>query len=186
VVEGGPGARGAPPWSAQPDTPPPNARRSGARGLRQTAIIGVGNALRGDDAVGLEVVRLLRARAQRAGIAVYEHEGEPTGLLDLWEDFGAVVLVDAVRTGAAPGTIHRADASSAPLPTDLCGPSSTHALGIGEAVELARTLRRLPARVVLFGVEGLRFDAGAGLSEEVQAAVAPVADAVLRDGERCA
>jgi hydrogenase maturation protease len=179
VAEDRPGRGAGAQGSARSKTPA-GSGRPGARPPTEV-IIGVGNALRGDDAVGLEVVRLLRARAQSAGIAVYEHEGEPTGLLDLWEDFGAVVLVDAVRTGAAPGTIHRADASSAPLPTDLCGPSSTHALGIGEAVELARELRRLPARAVLIGVEGRCFDAGSGLSEQVRAAVAPAAEAVLRE-----
>jgi hydrogenase maturation protease len=145
------------------------------------AIIGVGNAFRGDDAVGLEVVRLLRERAQAEGIAVYEHEGEPTGLLELWEGAAVAVIVDAVRTGAAPGTIHCADLSSAPLPARLRGASSTHALGVGEAVELARELRRLPARIVLIGVEGRCFDAGAGLSEQVRAAVGPAAEAALRE-----
>jgi hydrogenase maturation protease len=176
VVEGGaehgPGAPASarsktPAGSARPDSRPPT-----------TAIIGVGNALRRDDGVGLEVVRLLSARARAEGIAVYEQEGEPLGLLDVWEGADTVVLVDAVRTGAAPGTIHRADLSSAPLPARLRGASSTHALGIGEAVELARTLHRLPARIILVGIEGLRFDAGGGPSEEVQAAVGPAAEAV--------
>jgi len=144
-------------------------------------VIGVGNALRHDDAAGLEVVRRLRARAQAAEIAVYEQEGEPLALLDVWEGADGVVLVDAIRCGDPPGTIHRVDASQEPIPARLRSSTSTHAVGVGEAIELARALRRLPRWVVLFGVEGHRFDAGSGLSEEVEAAVGELADAVLRE-----
>jgi hydrogenase maturation protease len=143
-------------------------------------VIGVGNALRRDDAAGLEIVRRVRARAEAAEIAVYEHEGEALALLDIWEGADAVVLVDAIRSGATPGAIHRIDATSAAIPARLRGSSSTHAVGVGEAIELARALRRLPKRVVLFGVEGHRFEAGSGLSEEVEATAGQLADAVLR------
>jgi hydrogenase maturation protease len=150
-------------------------------------VIGVGNALRRDDAAGLEVVRRLNARAdalgtaRRKGVALIEHEGETLGLLEVWEGARAAVLVDTIRSGALPGTIHRVDASLEPVPVRLRGSSSTHAVGVGEAIELARVLHRLPARVVLFGVEGRRFEAGSGLSEEVQALIGPLADAVLRE-----
>lgn len=142
-------------------------------------MIGVGNSLRHDDAAGLEIARRLRARTQGTGVAVHEHEGEALGLLDIWEGADAVVLVDALRTGATAGTIHRIDATSAPIPVRLRGSSSTHAIGVGEAIELARTLHRLPARVVLFAVEGRRFCAGSGLSPEVEAVTEALLDAVL-------
>ena len=48
---------------------------------------------------------------------------------------------------------------------DREGASSTHAVGIGEAIELARTLDRLPGRLIVYAVEGHRFDAGLGLSD---------------------
>jgi hydrogenase maturation protease len=142
-------------------------------------VIGVGNALRGDDAAGLEIVRRLRARAEAGEIATYEHEGEALTLLDIWEGADAVVLVDAIRSGARPGTIHRVDATSAAIPLRLRGSSSTHAVGIGEAIELARALGRLPKAVLLIGVEGHRFEAGDRLSEEVEAMVGELADSVL-------
>jgi hydrogenase maturation protease len=140
-------------------------------------VIGVGNAYRGDDAAGLVVARRLRER----GVAALEQEGEPVALLEAFADRDAVVLVDAVRSGAAPGTLHRADVSDAPLPAELAGPSSTHLLGVGEAIELARALDRLPARIVLLGVEGERFTAGEGLSPAVAAAVEPLVEAVLAE-----
>ena len=143
-------------------------------------VIGVGNSLRGDDAAGLEAVRRLRTRAERAG-GVREQEGETLGLIEQWEGATAVVLVDATHSGSPPGTIHRLDASSTALPAQLRSSSSTHAVGIGEAIELARSLDRLPRRVVLYGVEGRSFGTGAGLSDEVRAAIPALAAAVVSE-----
>ncbi len=144
-------------------------------------VIGVGNALRHDDAAGLEVARMVRALVDPARVAVIEHEGEQSALLDIWEGAAAVVLVDAIRSGAPAGTIHRVDASEQPLPAPPWGSSSTHAIGVAEAIELARALGRLPARVVVYGVEGARFDAGDGLSKEVRDAMGALSEAVSQE-----
>ncbi len=142
-------------------------------------VIGVGNRLRGDDAAGLEVARELAARASDVEITVRELEGGALALLDAWEGAEAVVLVDAVSCGAAPGAVHRMDASQEPIPARLRSPSSTHAVGLAETIELARALGRLPGRVVVFGVEGRCFDAGRELSREVRSVIAPLAEEVL-------
>ena len=157
-----------------------------AAGERSVMVIGVGNALRHDDGAGLVVARRLRARRGGVPITVREHEDETLALLDLWAGSDAVVLVDAIRSGARPGTIHRFDASEQPLPSELRGSSSTHAVGIGEAIELARSLQRLPRRVLVLGVEGRRFDAGAGLSAEVEAGLDGLADLVLGEARALA
>ena len=151
-----------------------------ARGRAPVVVIGIGNALRHDDAAGLETVRRLGGRARAAEIVVREQEGETLGLIEQWDGAAAVLLVDAVHSGAPAGTIHCLDASTEPIPVSLRSSASTHAVGLGEAIELARALGRLPARVVVYGVEGLRFDAGSGLSQEVQAVIPALADAVLR------
>ena len=144
-------------------------------------VVGVGNPLRGDDGVGLEVARRLRGRAETGDVVVRELEGEGVGLLDAWEGAAAVLLVDSVRSGAAPGTLHRVDLTDDPVPAELRGSTSTHALGVAEAIELARALGRLPGRLVIYGVEGTRFETGAGLSPHIAAVVDGVADAILRE-----
>jgi hydrogenase maturation protease len=133
-------------------------------------VIGLGNAARGDDAAGLIAARRL------GGL---EHEGDPVGLLDVWDGAESVVVIDAVRSGAEPGAVHRFDATDSPLPARPRSSSSTHAIGLAEAVELARALGRLPAHLVVYGIEGERFEAGTGLTPAVSAAVQAVAAAVL-------
>jgi hydrogenase maturation protease len=129
-------------------------------------VIGVGNAARGDDAAGLIAARRL------GGL---EHEGDPVALLDVWRGAELAVVIDAVSSGAEPGTVHRFDATSAPLPARLRGSTSSHALGLAEAIELGRTLGRLPGRLIVYGIEGERFEAGTELTPAVAAAVEAVA-----------
>lgn len=112
-------------------------------------MIGCGNLDRGDDGAGLLVVRRLR----QMGIPALEANG--LSLLDLWEPSDDVILVDAaaaVNGGRAP--LH-----------------SSHGLGVVEAIELARSLGRLPARLRLYLIEGRRFGIGDEVSPEVAQAV---------------
>ena len=103
-------------------------------------------------------------------MTVREFDGEAIGLLEMWEGCPAVVIVDAVRSGAQGGTLHRFDASTQPVPATFQH-SSSHTIGVAEAIELARQLGRLPPRVLLFGVEGAAFDASAHLSPQVARAL---------------
>ena len=131
-----------------------------------TMVIGVGNPWRSDDAAGLEVARRLEALGEPA----IAHEGDGSGLLSHWDGVDAVVVVDAASSGAAPGTVHRFDAAAGPLPARLSS-SSTHSLGVAEAVELARALGRLPQALVVYAIAGESFEAGEGLTPAVELAV---------------
>ncbi len=146
---------------------------------RHPVVIGVGNTFRGDDAVGLAVVARLRERTPD-GVTVVPCEQEPSRLMEAWEEASAVLVVDAVTSGAEPGTLHRFDASDEAIPTQVFR-SSTHAFGVGEAIELARALGKLPARVIVYGVEGGEFSSGEGMTAPVAAAVDGVVAAVLDD-----
>lgn len=137
-------------------------------------VIGVGNSLRGDDAAGLDAAAALRGEP---GIEVHAHAGEGIDLIAIWEGAGAVLLIDTVRSGAPPGTVHRFDVSDGPLPSRLRRQAG-HAISVATAIELARTLDRLPAKVVVYGVEGEGFETGSAPSAAVEAAIEPLVEAV--------
>lgn len=146
---------------------------------RLLALIGVGNRFRRDDGAGLEVARRLRL-ADPAGVTILEREGEPASLLEAWSHADEALVVDGVSSGAEPGTVHRFEVSGDPLPAELFRPS-THALGVAEAVELARELDRLPDRLVVYGIEGENFEVGEGLTPVVEAAVAKLVTELHRE-----
>jgi hydrogenase maturation protease len=136
---------------------------------RLLSLIGIGNSFRRDDAAGLEVVRRLRL-AHPPGVILIEQEGEPGSLIEAWSSADEALVIDGVSSGSTPGKVHRFDVTDAPLPAEVFNPS-THAMGLPEAVELARELDRLPARLVVYGIEGENFEAGEGLTEPVQKTV---------------
>ena len=148
-----------------------------------TLVVGLGHPDRGDDGVGKAVAEAVASRLpEGSAVSVLEHE-DPLGLLDLWEGHDHVVVVDAVVTGEPAGTVHRVDvgATALPLPAGTHrreGRAGTHGLGLAGVAELGRALHRLPARVVVVGVEAARLDVGTGLSAPVAAAVEAAAGLV--------
>ena len=135
---------------------------------RQILIIGLGNDYRGDDAVGRAVARRLQAIAGDY-VRVLEESGEGVALMESWKGGDFVILIDAVHSSAAAGTIHRFDAATQPVPGSFFH-YSTHAFSVAEAVELARALNQLPPQLVIYGIEGKNFDSRVGLSPEVKMA----------------
>jgi hydrogenase maturation protease len=140
-----------------------------SRSNPRVLIIGVGNAYRRDDAVGLIVAQRLRQELPD-DVTIREASGDGAALIELWDEADAVILIDAVQSGRAPGTVYRLDACKQSIPA-ACFRSSTHAFSVAEAIELARALQQLPSYLVVCGIEGKNFTAGVGLSPEVDKAV---------------
>jgi hydrogenase maturation protease len=136
-------------------------------------ILGCGNPDRSDDAAGLLAARRLR----ELGVDARELSGETLALMEAWSGSAEVILIDAVASGAAPGTVTVWDAQATPLSPGRFR-CSTHALGVAEAVELARVLDRLPPSLIIYGIEGGSFDPGGLVSSEVADAVERLAQEI--------
>ena len=144
----------------------------------EIVVAGLGNRMRGDDGAGLEAARLVGERA--ADLLVVEHEREPTDLIELWDGARLAIVIDALE-GDEPGRIRRFEAGRDELPRRLSTSASTHAFELAEVVELARSLHRLPERLLVLGIEGECFDTGAGLSPRVERAAAEAAELALAE-----
>ena len=134
-------------------------------------ILGVGSPF-GDDRAGWEACTQLCARSHVAAL-VPEPEIralDRPGLL-LVEHFAGtdgVILIDAVRSGAAIGTIHCLDGDGLGRVRPWL---SSHAGGVMEAVDLARALGDLPLRLRIFGIEADPTNGREFLSPAVSAAL---------------
>ncbi|HEX3353611.1 MAG TPA: hydrogenase maturation protease [Terriglobales bacterium] len=161
-------------------------------------VIGIGNSYRSDDGAGLVAARLLRP--QLPSCSVFEHDGEGTSLMELWTGEDCVFVIDATRGAAAPGSITRFDATldvTSNLILDLTSTitrnvtgcalpaamfrGSTHAFSLPEAIELSRTLSRLPHQLIIYGVEGQDFQPGTNMSPAVKVAVNSVVQEVIEE-----
>ena len=148
-----------------------------------TLLVGIGNELRGDDGVGPYIVRRLQASSS------LRVKGVVLGpdVMALTEGLATVrhvYVFDALLSGAPAGTVRRIDALNEELPRGL-SPCSTHALRLADVFRLAGALGKLPATLVVFGVEAETFSVGGGLSPPVRAAAARIVREVTTELNRC-
>ena len=146
-------------------------------------IIGIGNEYRHDDGVGIAVARAVRTGVP-GGVTVFERGGEGTDLIATWSDADLAIVIDAVSSGEPAGTIHwyQVDAASADaLPTAEIFRGTSHQIGLGEGIALAKLLGMLPKKMIVYGIEGETYGDGVALSPAVQRAVGDVAARVLAD-----
>ncbi len=149
--------------------------------MTEILVVGTGNSWRGDDSVGLEVAHALRGRLPES-VRVLATEAEQSSLMDEWEGCDAVVIVDAVHSDAAPGTIHRVDLNAETVPHAVLQ-GSTHHFSLGDTIELARALKRLPAKALFFGIEGAAYAPGEPLSPAVAAALPAIVEEIAKEVE---
>jgi hydrogenase maturation protease len=149
----------------------------------QIVVIGVGNTFRCDDAVGIFVAEKLR-NMKLPNIVVAEEARDGLRMMGHWNRGDQVILIDAVSSNAEEGTIHRIDLLS---PGYSLPPAhtSTHSMGIVEAISLSRIVKTLPARVILYGIDGKNFGMGTALSPKVLDSANRVIEMIL-DEVRCA
>jgi hydrogenase maturation protease len=148
--------------------------------MKCVRVLGIGSPA-GDDQAGWCVVDALRARlGVRADVAFDTLDRPGPGLLAHLDGTTHVVLVDAMSSGAAPGTIrclNRADW------WNHTGGLSSHGFGVFDALALAEVLGCLPPTLVLYGVEIGAAAPGDTLTPVVQAAVdelaARIADSLV-------
>ncbi|MBI4732650.1 MAG: hydrogenase maturation protease [Chloroflexi bacterium] len=138
-----------------------------------TLVLGIGQSLRGDDAAGLEAVRLWQGKYPQTAklIRVETSELPGLGLLDLLNGVDAAILVDAVQSAAPAGSLLRVGAAD--LASFAPDALSAHGWGVAETLQLGRSIYPWleAVHVTLIGIVGEQFEIGAGLSPRVRAAL---------------
>lgn len=143
-------------------------------------VIGCGNPLRGDDAAGPTLVRRLGHRGLPDGIHCIDGGTSGLDVVARMREAAEVILVDACRTGAEPGTIFELpgdELAALPLPAWI----DPHAFRWDHALAVARRLLGAghPGRVTAVLIEGATFAVGAAVSPAVDRAIDVVAETLL-------
>ena len=129
-------------------------------------VLGLGNVLLEDDGVGAAAVALLHeGYTWPEGVRVVDGGTLGLSLLPHIEDSDAVIMVDAIRADALPGTFIRLDGDEV-LPA-VASRLSPHQIGVSDLLEGARWLDRYPKNVVLLGLVPESMELAVGLSPRV-------------------
>ncbi len=146
----------------------------------RTLVLGLGNPLLGDDAVGLKVAALVRERLDgRPGVDVEQEEAGGLRLMERMTGYDRAVLVDAAVTGGVPGEVRRIGPED--LPTQRT--AAAHGIDLPRALALGRQLGYpMPSEVRIVAIEAASvLEFRDDMTPAVAAAVEPAAAAVLEE-----
>lgn len=143
-------------------------------------VIGIGNVVCSDDGLGVHAVRRLRERRRHTD-HVELVEGGTAGLLLLphLADARRAIIVDAIDTGAAPGTLIRLDALD--WAEAFTGGLSPHDVGLRDLLGAARFSGAWPHELVLHGIQPCSTAIGTQLSGPVAAALDALVDRIAAE-----
>lgn len=144
--------------------------------MSRILVAGIGNIFEGDDGFGCAVAQQLSGADLAAGVDVVDFgiRGIDLGYA-LMDGYDAVILIDAIDRGAAPGTVLVIEPELPQPSGDICGPlMAAHELDPAQVLRVVATLGDQRPRLLLVGCqpETLGGEQGhIGLSAPVTAAV---------------
>ncbi len=143
-------------------------------------ILGLGNVICGDDGLGVAAVERLRRRyLLPPGVRALDGGTLGLTLLGEFEGVDNVILVDAVRIDAPPGTPVRLDGKA--VETAARERLSVHQIGVADLLDALRLLGAFPQRLVLLGMVPHTLELGLGRSPEVEAGIEGLIEAIAAE-----
>ncbi|HUW34371.1 MAG TPA: hydrogenase maturation protease [Planctomycetota bacterium] len=146
--------------------------------MARVHIIGVGNEIAGDDAVGPAVITALRQRDLTGDVELISVGADALGVIEYLQDDCDAIIVDAAHMGQVPGSVLIFPASRAKM-TIVSDAFSLHGIGLSYALKIAEQLG-LAARVTIVGIEPESIEPGHGMTAAVAAAVPAAVEAVTK------
>ncbi|MDR5672179.1 Ni,Fe-hydrogenase maturation factor [Halalkaliarchaeum sp. AArc-CO] len=164
-----------------------NARSAAAKrrdeiDCAEIAVVGVGNPIMGDDGVGKRVIDELETSSdERTNGVVLTHAGTTAFFaLEAMSGCRKAIVVDAIETGAEPGTVHRYRYVDGAFAGEV--PEMTmHDFSFAEALRAGRDAYDIPDELLVFGIEPARIEATLELSDRIERGVPELVDLVLEE-----
>jgi hydrogenase maturation protease len=142
-------------------------------------ILGIGNTLLSDEGVGVRLATALAADGLPDGVRVVDGGTIGLALAPVVERAGALLVLDAARMGAMPGTLRLVEGAAFDAFLQS-RPATPHDVGLADLVRALALSGTLPPRRALLAVEPERLSLGDALSPSVEAAL-PAAQATVRE-----
>jgi len=142
-------------------------------------VVGIGNVLIGDDAIGPYVISLLKSRWEWPETVELIDAGTPgSELAFIIQPFATVVVIDVVNTGAAPGTLVRLGLDALTAPSSAPGRTS-HDPGLTAALRQLNVMDDRPREIALVGMTPDPANEGTGLSPAALSALPALLEMIM-------
>ncbi len=141
-------------------------------------ILGIGNSLMNDDAVGVTAIEQLKERyAFPAGVTVVDGGTLGLDLLPMLEGVRKLLIIDAIDMGAAPGALFRIQGEE--VPRAFASKLSVHQMGVQDLLAVAELQGHVPEELVVWGVQPGSIEMEMRLTPEVASAMVALLDGVV-------
>ncbi len=145
--------------------------------MNESMVLGLGNLIHADDGVGIHAIQALSTDARvPPGVVLLDGGTQGLGLLHHISGVRRLLVIDAIDTGEAPGTVLQFEGKAL---RGLPGKASVHSLGFGDMMIALELLGETPPEVVVIGVQPASVEWGAELTESVAKALPRLIDTVV-------
>lgn len=132
---------------------------------KRPLLLGIGNILLSDEAIGVRVIEKCEQDRRFAAIDIVDGGTAGMELLDEIADRPLVVIVDAIRSKEEPGTIHLLEDEQ--VPRLFSQKLSPHQLGLSDVLSALVMTEEFPKKIFLVGVVPESIEPGIGMSESI-------------------
>jgi hydrogenase maturation protease len=146
---------------------------------KKTVILGVGNELLSDEGFGVHVARKLAELKLPQGVEVIEGGTDGFKLLNIITEADTLIVIDAIKGGAVPGSIYRFRLQDSPKFPDLFK-TSVHQISMLEVITLSGLIGKTPETTVI-GIEPGAICTGMELSKEICEKVPRVIEIIMEE-----
>ena len=153
--------------------------------MAKILVLAIGNPIRCDDAVAIEVARGLREKAVSEDVDIKVTSETGVNLLDLIVDYEKLIIVDSIQTeGGKAGSIYRFTEKELESPDYV---QFSHGTGIAAALKLAEKMKlSVPEEITFYAVEIEKGDVfGEGLSKKVEETVPRTIELIEEEMDNC-
>ncbi len=144
-------------------------------------VIGIGNRLRGDDAIGPVIIEHLERRKEKERLALIDAGGDAFAVLDHLLGDSPVLIIDCARMGLEPGQVRVFDVDEVTL-GKLDKMVSLHSYGFAQIYTMARQLGPVaPCKII--GVEPLEAAFDKPLSQKVKNSIPAIIEMIYQEAK---
>lgn len=145
-------------------------------------VLGLGNTLMNDDALGVLAVERLKKEYQLPeGVNVVDGGTLGLDLLPFIEDTDQLLIVDALEMKAAPGSVFRLEGDE--VPRAFASKLSVHQMGLQDLLAVADLQGYAPRELVFWGVQPESVEMNMELSPPVAAAMDELVESIVSELE---
>jgi hydrogenase maturation protease len=132
----------------------------------RAVVLGIGNTILTDEAAGVRVVEALeRGYALPANVLAIDGGTSGMEMIEDLSDLDFLIVVDVVKTGAAPGAVVKID--GADIPVFFRSKLSPHQIALPDVLASLELLGTMPREIIVLGVEPISLELGMEMTTTV-------------------